>query len=280
MWNELNSGSWKYDGCYAIRYMRAKKWGQWEWVNPPMINDGTIYKTYEKRSQNQPTYKKLENNISYWSTDGTTWIPEELFGDYNTTVAEGESIQNVIDGLPKIGNGHRAIITINGTHTEDIKLICLNGFNTIWLRFDPGAIMNGSIFIDQCRYVQLSTYGNGDNRWALNAGTKQALQCSGASNVFIASADITTTNATAIVSQYSSRVAVQECTVEATGTGNYKAALESTYGGSEIRATQTTISTNTMCGLTAHYSSYILFNGTNNAKTQQTIYAGGKIEIS
>ena len=50
MWNELNSGSWKYYGCYAIRYMRAKKWGQWEWVNPPMINDGTIYKTYEKRS--------------------------------------------------------------------------------------------------------------------------------------------------------------------------------------------------------------------------------------
>ena len=248
----------------------------WCWINPSMMN-GIAYRT-DERYQGNFIYRKLENNISYWSIDGITWTPEELFRDYYITVKEEESIQSVIDSLPRFGNGYNAIITINGTHTEDIELKGFTGFVNIWLRMDPGAIINGSISVDSCRYVQISTYGDSSNTCTINSGTQRALLCYGASNVYISRVNITTTNAVAILAQYQSRVAVQACTIEATGTGNYEAAIESSSTGCEIRASQTTISANTTCGLTAHYSSYILFNGTNNAKTKQTTYAGGKIE--
>lgn len=88
MWYGLNCINGSSDSCASqiafsqnagnltteVRRTRnsAGTWGQWEYVNPPMDN-GVEYRTIE-RFNGKAVYKKLEDGVLYWRTDGSeTW---------------------------------------------------------------------------------------------------------------------------------------------------------------------------------------------------------------
>ena len=197
------------------------------------------------------------------------------YHDYEITVEEGQSIQDAINDLPKFGNGYSAIIIIKGTHTESVTLDGFCGYSFLWMEFDNNSVLNGSIHVSNCNQLQIGP--GGSNRWSQNAGNNPALILDQGSLVMFSGVTITTTHVNAIQCNLNSRCVVGGCIITATGTGGFEGALR-TYYGSTIRAFDTTISPDTPCGLAAQYSSYIQFNGTNNATTKSVTYAGGKVE--
>lgn len=74
-------------GTFHRRVQINKKWGEWEWENPPLVAD-TEYRTTE-RMNNLAVYKKYSNGVLMYRLDGSdTWQPYyTLFGLSNAEEA-------------------------------------------------------------------------------------------------------------------------------------------------------------------------------------------------
>ena len=197
------------------------------------------------------------------------------YSDISIRVTDGQSIQEAIDSIPQNLNGHGVYVDVYGSHAEDVQISGFSGYSYFAIRLLDGASLTGSILVYGTGNIQIAGAGDGTSKITNTSGDR-CITSLGGGSVFCYMLNITTTGAVAVDANYSSRLSIANCTVKATGSGNYTGALLA-ENQSELIANTVIIDSGTPCGLAAHFTSLVRFCGTNNATTKSTTYSGSEV---
>ena len=221
-----------------------------------------------------------DNTLGSW----TSFINSDNISNYigasedkTFTIGDGESIQTIIDSLPRIGNGHNVTIWIEGTHNEDLRFIGFTGYTSFHVRNKTdGTTINGCISIQGSSNI---SFNPGESDKPINvvySGTSStsAIYVIASMNVFFNDLTINASVDCAIHVNSSVGVSVFNTTLESTGAG---------YGtvfanfASNVLVLQSTISANSKLGIYCFGSIVNCGGVTNNASTKSVVYGGGKV---
>lgn len=197
------------------------------------------------------------------------------YSDISIRVTDGQSIQEAIDSIPQNLNGHSVAVEVYGSHTEGVQIKGFSGYSSFYIRLVDGASLTGSILVYGTGNIQIWGIGNGTST-VTNTSGGICITSLGGGLVYCSGLNITTTGAVAADANYASRLSIANCTVKATGSGNFTGALLAEHQ-SELTANNVVIDSGTPCGLAAQYTSLVRFKGTNNATTKSTTYSGSEV---
>lgn len=255
IWWSTDQSTWKREAERVGAYSKTE-------ADTLLQNKADTSSVYTKTETNELLQNKAPASIAAYS-------------DISIRVTDGQSIQEAIDSIPQNLNGHNVTVEVYGSHAEDVQIRGFSGYRFFVISFVNGASLTGSILVYGSGNIQIGGTGDGTST-VTNTSGNICITSLGGGVVYCVNLNINTTGAVAVDANYSSRLSIANCTVKATGSGNYKGALLAEHQ-SEITANSVIIDSGTPCGLAAHYTSLVRFCGTNNATTKSTTYSGSEV---